>query len=374
LLHRINLKDTRMFLGFKLDFFGWRAALAALVASGSCCPAAEPALKPVEPPLPQFRQIAAMPGVQAAAKKAGIVLDGISAPVDRAKMQPGDSATFLASLTDGKKLTQWVVALRVAVLPEKLRGEARPEKIVYSNTGHVFHFTENKAGVQIFVLGPFKAPDQEKTEAKRKQVVITEEMLAAGLNGLPIFSLKMKAMRNNPAAKGKTLNISLRPQPFSEAQIDADRQMAAFFGVTESDERALAGTAPALMQFFSLITATPGLTGMLKSVIDLPFWSLLSSGLKPRIDLNSIPFEKEISQEGWALPMETKIFALPLELRINGKPSLLCQLAVIDPRPPFQTSAGVIGLAAGAPDGKGPVLTLQLVSARVAVESPAPAP
>jgi len=49
---------------------------------------------------------------------------------------------------------------------------------------------------------------------------------------------------------------------------------------------------------------------------------------------------------------------MPLGLGINDKPSLLCQLAVIDLRPPFQTSAGVIGLASGAPEGKRPVLTL----------------
>jgi hypothetical protein len=66
-----------------------------------------------------------------------------------------------------------------------------------------------------------------------------------------------------------------------------------------------------------------------------------------------VPFEKEISSDRWALPIGTKIHAMPLGLGINDKPSLLCQLAVIDLRPPFQTSAGVIGLASGAPDGSG---------------------
>ncbi|MBC7368139.1 MAG: hypothetical protein H7343_15225 [Undibacterium sp.] len=261
------------------------------------------------------------------------------------------------------------MTLKVAVLPEKLRGERQAEKISYSNTGHIFHSTENKAGVRIYVLGPFKAPDQEKAEIKRKQVMITEELLAAGLNGLPIIGLKMRGMQMNPAAKIKTVNISVRPKPFPEDQIEADRQTAALFGITESDERALAGTGPTLMQFFSLITATPGLTDMLKSVIDVPFWSILNSGLKPNIDLRTIPFEKEITGERWSLPLATKIFALLLEPRIAGKSSLLCQLAVIDPRPPFQTSAGVIGLAAGAPDGKGPVLTLQLVATHAAVDA-----
>jgi len=84
----------------------------------------------------------------------------------------------------------------------------------------------------------------------------------------------MGAMQTNPAAKEKTVNISVRPTPFPEEQIEADRLTAAFFVITESYERARAGTAPALMQLFGLSMATPGLTDMLKSVIEGPFWSL----------------------------------------------------------------------------------------------------
>ena len=124
-----------------------------------------------------------------------------------------------------------------------------------------------------------------------------------------------------------------------------------------------------MLQFFGLIVATPGLFDMMKSVIDLPVWSILSRGTKSSINLKTIPFEKEIAGDHWALPPATKIHAMPLELQINDKLSLYCQLAVVDPRPPFQTSAGVIGLAAGAPDGKGPVLTMQLVSTHAAVEA-----
>jgi len=51
----------------------------------------------------------------------------------------------------------------------------------------------------------------------------------------------------------------------------------------------------------------------------------------------------------------------PYLLRLNGEPALLFQLAVTAPRPPLLVSAGIVGLAAGRPDGRGPVLTLQVV-------------
>jgi hypothetical protein len=57
---------------------------------------------------------------------------------------------------------------------------------------------------------------------------------------------------------------------------------------------------------------------------------------------------------------------LLIELKINGELSLVTQLAVLAPRPPYQTSAGAVALVASRPNGKGPVLTLELISTRAA--------
>lgn len=89
-------------IGFKLDFRLLPVVLSLFCLSNARALAADKASKTVEPPWPQSRQVAAMPSMQVAAKVAGIALEGISAPATRARMQPGDSATFLASLTDGK--------------------------------------------------------------------------------------------------------------------------------------------------------------------------------------------------------------------------------------------------------------------------------
>lgn len=241
--------DTPIPVGFKLDFACWKAVLTTLWLSISLSASVEPAPKSVEPPLPQFRNLPAMPGLRVAAKATGIALEGISAPANREKMQPGDEAVFLASLTEGKKLTQWVVVLKAEASAEKERAGAGKDHLLYSNTGHIFKFSENKAAVRITVLGPFKASEQQKGVTKQKRVIVTEAFLAMGLHGLPAFALKMKAMQERPEAKGKTVNVNVSSEPFPEDQIDANRQTATLLGVTEDDERALAGTVPRSVSF-----------------------------------------------------------------------------------------------------------------------------
>ena len=59
-----------------------------------------------------------------------------------------------------------------------------------------------------------------------------------------------------------------------------------------------------------------------------------------------------------------EVYALPMQLRLNGQPALLFQMAVVTPRPPLLMSAGIIGLVATRPDGKGPVLMLRVVATR----------
>jgi hypothetical protein len=60
------------------------------------------------------------------------------------------------------------------------------------------------------------------------------------------------------------------------------------------------------------------------------------------------------------------MYAFPFALQLSKKPALVCQLAVVAPAPPLLTSAGIVGLAAQRPDGKGPHLMIQLLAARCA--------
>jgi len=77
-----------------------------------------------------------------------------------------------------------------------------------------------------------------------------------------------------------------------------------------------------------------------------------------------LPKVRELEAAPWGLPEPDKIYAMPLQLDINGKPGLVFQLAVTKPRPPLTVCAGAVGFAAGPVNGKGPVLTFQIVSTR----------
>ena len=59
------------------------------------------------------------------------------------------------------------------------------------------------------------------------------------------------------------------------------------------------------------------------------------------------------------------MYAFPFVLQLSKKPALVCQLAVVAPAPPLLTSAGIVGLAAQRPDGKGPHLMICLLAAHV---------
>jgi len=55
---------------------------------------------------------------------------------------------------------------------------------------------------------------------------------------------------------------------------------------------------------------TPGLQDVLKSVLDLPWWSIVTSGGKmPAIDFDGLNFTKELAAEAWGLPATEKIYA-----------------------------------------------------------------
>jgi hypothetical protein len=56
-------------------------------------------------------------------------------------------------------------------------------------------------------------------------------------------------------------------------------------------------------------------------------------------------------------------YGFPFVLEVNDKPALSCNLAVVSARPPLLTCAGIIGIAAQSPDGKGPHLMVQLMAA-----------
>lgn len=56
-----------------------------------------------------------------------------------------------------------------------------------------------------------------------------------------------------------------------------------------------------------------------------------------------------------------------LQIQLQGKPALNSRLALTTPRVPLLNTAGVVGIAAARPNGKGPRVMIRVVSGHPAM-------
>jgi hypothetical protein len=327
-------------------------------------------------PPPDFRQMPALPRVRQAAVATQTPLAGLAVGADDSGLAPGDGVTVLVTHTEGGELKQWIVAIEAVAPTEKEKKAPERGARFFSSSGYEFRFGSTRAVLELKVVGPLgpgEAGAKAKTpEVKRRRVGVGADFLGLGLDRVPATYLRAKAIRaGNPELPPGQLQIGNRPFP---PELAGERRRAAeAAGYTEADERAMIGGVLALLEFFQITLRTPGLQDVLKSVLDLPWWSIVTSGGKmPAMNFDGLSFARELAAETWGLPATEKVYASPYLLRLNGEPALLFQLAVTAPRPPLRVSAGIVGLAAGRPDGKGPVLTLQVVASHRAPVSTAP--
>lgn len=343
----------------------WRIGVVGLILVSLARAATEE--QPPRPP-PEFRRLAPLPAIREAAAVAGLAWSGLAAPQARTGMQPGDSVTVLVSLTKGAELKQWLIrlAMEQPTAGGPLRGHAAAR--FFTSTGHQFRFSGGTAGIQITMIGPLGASDAGRRAAtapdvKRQRVQVSADFLALGLERTPAVALRVRALR---AARPdlRRGNLSIGNQPFPPDVVARDAPRAAEAGITEADERSIIGSVLALQEFFQLTSHTPGLQDVLRSVLDIPWWSILRAGGNVDLNLRGLPFERELNAVEWGLPTTEKAYASPFLLLINGQPALRFQLALVAPKPPLVVSAGIVGLAAVGPDGTGPVLTFQVVSSQ----------
>ena len=310
--------------------------------------------------------------MQTAAQAAKIALDGIAPPGEQTSLSEGDTVTALISLTSGTKLQQWLIALTAVQPTEKEKQQRDPPIVFYSSTGHELRFESEPAALAIQSIGPLTEADTGRKAStsptvKRARARVAADLLAIGLDRPPAMAERTKKKKaDDPNLPSGGLEIG--SQPFPPDVIERARITTAAVGITEADERALIGSILALIEFFQIASKTSGLQEVVTSVIDVPWWSIIRSGGKmPGLNLQLLDEMPRIEAKPWALPTSSDVWSVPFVLQLNGKPALRCQLAVTAPRPPLLPCAGIIGLAAGRPDGKGPVLTLQIVAARTQV-------
>jgi len=326
--------------------FGFVSACGLAIASSSAG-SSPPANRP---PLPEFRKFGVAPEVRQAMVELGMdVNDGPDAKAQPA-VQSGDRVVFLATLTDKEKTSRWVIQLRAVPTPEEVQSKSGPT-VKYSSTGNQWTLSHQRSTIEVIVLRPLA---KKKTEPQL--LLANDDALNAGLWGIAATGVKSK----NASASGVIYAPEFRDTPFPEERVQSQRAAALALGITRIEELSHGMAYPAMSEFLGLILSVPQLREMMGRVADVSFFSLLGA-LNEKLWISTARYVSTMPAERVGLPGTETAYVLPLVVSIGEKPIMLCQLALVPPRPPLQLGAGVVGLAAGHPDGKGPLLTLELI-------------
>jgi hypothetical protein len=326
------------------------------------------------PKLPAFEFHAPLPALVAAAARANVALDGVEASAARAgELQPGDRIAALVSLVDKDALTQWLVEATCVELETKER-ELPPLRTwtLFTNAGTELFIGGERAALTVRVLGPFVRGKKGNDNEQKARVLVNAVFLGLGLDrGCEAVISVNAAKVKDPTLESFAWGTRLKPYP--EEEVARGRRLAEPLGITPARERALVGAAPALHEFFNIMSRTPGLEGILKKVIDVPWWAIIKKGGDASVAVApQFRSAAEISPEPFRVG-ERKTYELPFQLTISGERALVGKLAVTDPRPPLSVSAGIVGVTAWSPDGKGPQVMLQVISARSGMRAKADA-
>jgi hypothetical protein len=339
----------------------WFAAAAALsLAAGARADEADAR------PVPEFEFFTPLPSLVAAASGAGIPLSGIGASPDRPDPRPGDTATALITMDEQGELTQWLLAFTVEDLTDRERQTAPRVIHLYTSTGHEIDVGGHRVALAVRIFGPSRETDEparsDWVRENRARLIVNADLLAVGLDhAMEVDQTLAAAIRANQRI------VAFGDQPFPPDQVAVARRRAAEFGITERDERALVGLMPAQRSFLRIIVHTPGLAEVLLKVLDVSWWSIVRHGGKVDISITSGGTDvRELALSPWNIDRPGAARAEPFFVVLDGRPALTYRLAAVPPRPPLVTTAGVIGIAAQRPDGTGPELMIQLLSAHCA--------
>jgi len=331
-----------------------------------------------EPVLPEFWTAEPAPALLASAEAKGVATQGFVMPAtDREGLAPGDAVTALVEHVDGSRRRQWLVAL-VGTMPEAAETAAAPsvEFYLYSSTGNKHTFRGSRETLALQVFGPVAVgPDATKRAGKDKvahvsaRATVSGDFLSLGLARSCATWVRLRDARRGAGEPGAG-NVGLNGggQPFPADVVATGQALARSIGLTPEDERALFGAVPALLEFVNVAARTPGLSDILVSVVDIPVWSILTRGGRmPGIGFVHLPMTAPLDVAPWGVSGASGAHECGFLMQLNDRPSLVLRLAVLEPRPPFGASAGVLGLAACRPDGRGPRLMIRLIASRAGV-------
>lgn len=287
-----------------------------------------------------------LPIVLAFADTHQIPLSGVQAPSDR-RAAPGDLAALLITLFNGKEQKQWLVELEAAALTDQERAvKAPPNWVLFVSTGTRVEFKHTPLALQLRIHGPFREKTSPKNVAsKATRILVNADHLALGFDIACQTLLQIIEHRKTHASL--PFNLSFGGAPFPPEVVEKTKAQAEEIGLKPEDERAFAGSGPALISFFDIAQKTPGLREIMWEIIDLPSaWSVVKKGgrVDPYFD-----FDGHHLAALATLPNQPARYMLPVTLLLNRQPGLKIRFIVTSPRPPLLTTAGILTLYADHP-------------------------
>jgi len=311
---------------------------------------------------------------RAVALKNQVPLQGYASWTERDRLATGDSVTLLVTESSTPARRQWLITITAESNSVASRRDDSSDDVrLFTNTGHEIRYANDPATLAMRIWGPFADTPTDKNESpqfpasEEARDAVNENFLRLGFAQACDAMMRLHRARTD-GRLAPDIMFSVGIKPFPPPELAEGMQLVDAAGFSLEDERAIAGTVPALMEFFDIASRAPGLRGLVWELLKKPsIWSVISrigrvdSGV--RFHANEV---SAIAAEPWGLPASTSVFQIPFTLELNDKPGLLCALAVTQPRPPLLVSAGILGLSVQSPQDDGKHIFLRVIAARTA--------
>lgn len=274
---------------------------------------------------------------------------------------------ILATVDGSESRRQWLILLQTVghgTISDNTT--PLPDAVLYTSLGHRFVFPRKREPVTVQVLGPVDGKTGIMSTATPAPITLWLEsaLLELGFAGTAAVNFD-RMRRNGSGVKG---SLSFRHQPFPEAEILANRARLAALGLTLTEEevRSLICCGPAFQGFLGLVQDTPPLERILSSVMPtLGVGTILgvlwngSAQLDLHFDSMAVT---TMNPTAWGMPVDRRLFRLPLDLGVGGEKVLRIDLVVTDPLPPLRQVAGIVGAMVIPADTSGQVLSLRVLA------------
>jgi hypothetical protein len=307
--------------------------------------------------------MALAPSLVAFASSHGIPLEGIGVAAEGAVPQKGDQVVVLLALEQGGTMEQWLVRVETDDLTKKEQTmKPWPDDVIHTSTGLHLRYPNTPTALLVELTGPFGAGStREPVAPEHARSLVSREYLDLGIAQFCRSALQI--VPRLEAAAITDFHYSGSTSIPSAETVARGRKAADAFGLTAEEERLFFSVYFALKTFFGAAMAIPGNQHVLEQVIEKPsVWSVVKHfGVRTNVSFSWQ--DVQVAPEGKAA-VQQPVYLMPVRLSLNNVLAVKASLAVSEPRPPLQASAGILAICAEHPTAADRRLFIRMLSAR----------